>query len=231
MLIYARMGITLEPTTRRTARTTDEATLRFTGSLLAFRNEGQPLIGYRRTLAGQTKTGPAALDQCGCITVLEEAVGGWALFRPLLDDAVEQCVKSGAALLVEALEQVAWRDDDLGQLLCRLAEHEVRLFAVRERFDSQQLLTAAGFSSVLADFRAGVRQAQTKPLARSNRPGRRCTISDDSWSLVASDLSGGTISLADAAARLGVSKAAVHRRKHKAFTVDEVGEHAGSVNA
>ncbi|MGE4409624.1 MAG: recombinase family protein [Sphingobium sp.] len=177
------------------------------------------LVGYARvstrdqTVASQLD----ALRRCGCDRIFEETASGAARDRPKLAAALDY-LRPGDTLVVWRLDRLA---RSLKQLLETVEELENRGIGFRSLTEAIDTTTAGGrlvfqIFGALAEFERGVIRERTRAgldaaKARGRFGGRPRKLSAADVKAAQAMLADPEITVADIAARLGVSVSTLYR--------------------
>lgn len=187
------------------------------GTLLAkFKNSANArnapqVIGYGRVHPGRPSDIAARLAaqlRClGCDRVLVDRVKGSAVARPELDEAIAS-LGQGDILVVSSLEQIAWRDDSLWEVLLLISQRGAHVLAAHEAFSTLEQVEAFVFVNAMVRFAQHVREIRLSDASID----RREKISDDDWRVLEGKITRGELSKEDAAVKAGVSLSTIYRR-------------------
>lgn len=175
------------------------------------------MIGYARAL----RRGPALIVQrerlvaAGVREVHEDLRGGATVLRPALDRAIA-ALAPGGVLYVTALDRFGRDHRQIFDLAVRLQETNLHLVALDDGIDTRHDGGAFfRFAAMMLAHEARAaedRRAEREILDAPRPPGPRQAITDEAWAEVSPLLATGTITVEQAADRLGVGRATVYRR-------------------
>ena len=178
------------------------------------------LIGYARVSTEDQKLDPQrdALHRAGCERIFEEKMSGRAGTK-------RQAFEAALAFLRPDDQLVVWKIDRLGRSLRemletahRLQEQNVRLRSLTENIDTESATGRLMFNflGTIAEYFLDLNRERTMEglraaLARGRKGGRRRALSDADLEVGRALLAAGTVSVADVAKRLGVSRPTLYR--------------------
>lgn len=178
------------------------------------------LVGYARvSTKDQTTAGQLdALKKCGCSRIFEETASGALRNRAALEAACDY-MREGDTLVVWRLDRLA---RSLKQLLETVEGLEARKIGLKSLTESIDTTTAGGklifqVFGALAEFERGVIRERTRAgldaaRARGKIGGRPRKLGPADLKAAQAMLADPDITVAEVAARLGVSEATLYRR-------------------
>ena len=178
------------------------------------------LIGYARVSTEDQNLDLQrdALHQAGCEKIFEEKMSGRAGTK-------RQAFDAALAFLRPEDQLVVWKIDRLGRSLRemletahRLQERNVHLRSLTENIDTESATGRLMFNflGTIAEYFLDLNRERTMEglraaLARGRKGGRRRALSDADLEVGRALLAAGTVSVADVAKRLGVSRPTLYR--------------------
>lgn len=175
--------------------------------------DGASVVGYARafnhasSLDGQAE----ALAAVGAAKVFCENVKGAAVIRPALD-ALLADLAPGECVVVASLDRLAWREDELRQVIEAINAKRGHLWSLAEGLDTRTPTDAFKIMRALEAFSSGVRLAR-EAESRPPQKDRRQKIEDTAWAAAFKRLSAGEITPAQVARSLGVARSTITRRQ------------------
>lgn len=166
-------------------------------------------VGYARVYArpsayaAEVKT----LQRVGCARVFGDEVSGPAVIRSGLEQALAD-LRQGDCLVVISLERLAWRHDDLIDLLSAVAQRQAGIRSLMDGLDTRSADTDT-FIRALARYAGDVAASRAIEAGRSD-PRQKLTPLMVASARTA--LASGVKTVPQIAAELGVNRSTLYRR-------------------
>ena len=169
-------------------------------------------IGYGRAWrnAAALTRQHSQLQAIGCAALYGDEAKGSATFRPGLDAAIG-ALSAGDCLAVVSLARLAWREDELRQIILAVQARHAHLRSLSEDFDTRSPSSVFQTIRALQAFADAVRQDREGEALGGADP-RTIPVAAEALARAIASVEDGSTTAEQASAALGISRATFYRR-------------------